>query len=438
MMDADYLLEIGFNLIDVSLIAYFTWRVLKINKINLYISIPLILLQTFINMFINIKYGIASLPGLFIMIVTTGIIFKIIFKEKMINIYMCIIVGLILMFVCELICSAILLITINSSTAVFFTNTIYRMVGAIISKILSLLVIVKITDKIKFSTCFDKSQTYRMFLLCIFNIIIVFAAFLFYKYTYIFKGTEKTYIFSIIVCVMILTILIANIIQRMIEYSQKEIEWNIREEEYKKQLFYTKNIEDMLSSIKAERHDFRHHVNCLYGLINLNKTEDAKNYIENLTEEVIQFDEMININHPILASLINIKLMKAKRENIKVDINIDLPDKVNVDPLDLSIIIGNLMDNAIEACMDSKTKNKFINLCLYIKRHHLIIKLVNSKCSEIIIKPEMVGENFTSKQDVENHGYGLSNIDHVIKKYNGILKIEDNVDSFKIHIALSF
>lgn len=124
------------------------------------------------------------------------------------------------------------------------------------------------------------------------------------------------------------------------------------------------------------------------------------------------------------------------REKININFDINLPKSLPIEYVDLSIVLGNLLDNAIESCMKSGNKAPKIQLKMYMKGNYLIIKEENSKASEIVFKEEVFPQKYTTKEDKENHGFGLQNIQRVVNQYDGILKLVDHGDIFKVHIAL--
>lgn len=77
------------------------------------------------------------------------------------------------------------------------------------------------------------------------------------------------------------TITILSITKKIIEYTTRSVEWNVREREYRRQNFYIENMNDMLKNLRAQRHDFNHHTSFLYGLISMEKFENQVNILKN-------------------------------------------------------------------------------------------------------------------------------------------------------------
>lgn len=100
---------------------------------------------------------------------------------------------------------------------------------------------------------------------------------------------------------------------------------------------------------------------------------------------------------------------------------------------DLTVILGNLVDNAMEACMTVGENDRYIVFNMFYKPDYLIIQTENpvSGASDM---PS--GSRKTTKADAKNHGYGLRNIEFLAQKHNGFMKTARENGVFKIDVAL--
>lgn len=192
----------------------------------------------------------------------------------------------------------------------------------------------------------------------------------------------------------------------------------------------------MLEVFKSQRHDFNHYLGCIYGLMRLKKYDEMEKYIQDITNQASEFNLIVNIKNPIIMSLLNIKLAKAKNANIEVDLSINIQDDIKIESIDLSSIIGNLLENAIEACTKLPENERKIGIEILNKNENLVIKITNTKENKSIDTRKIIEQRYTTKGDKENHGYGLINVRNIIEKYNGLIKIESENDYFKVNIAL--
>ena len=131
----------------------------------------------------------------------------------------------------------------------------------------------------------------------------------------------------------------------------QEVIWKLKEEEIYKN-FYINNVKEILQTIRAQRHELNNYLSILYGLICLEDFDKVKEYISKINDRLSGMNSIIETNNPIITAIISIQKNKAFNEGIEMDLDIDeLPEELPFDSLDLSIIIGNLLNNAMEACL---------------------------------------------------------------------------------------
>lgn len=178
---------------------------------------------------------------------------------------------------------------------------------------------------------------------------------------------------------------------------------------------------------KALSHDMKNHFTLIYTMLQENQVESAMEYIKGVYHKIGVF-KAVKTKREILNYIIDSKLFNTKDLNIKyvIDINDNLDF---IDNIDLCILLGNLLDNCIEAV--EKIDNRFIELIIDRKEDIVFISLRNTfdknslKCTD--------GEIMTSKDDAGNHGIGIKNVKDIINKYNGDMLIDID-DYFNIYI----
>lgn len=425
------------SIIDVSLFLFFLKRFLRNFNEDWKRILFVVITQSIINSTIIGIYGIGTATGLVLMTLITGILFKLIFKESLFSIYMFLCLALILTFVTEGI-SVLILYFFGIMPNDMHIYVWPRIISILLSKSLFFVFVWYFIPRIKFSKNINRTVLYQIILVCIFNLIIILMALWFYRNleALSFKGQSTHYIIYTTVAAIIFSLCILGITKGIINQSQKEAEWQLKEQEYKRQVFYVENTQAMLKSINSQRHDFNNHINCLYGLLKLNKGKEATEYIERLVDEINEFNIVVDAGNPILTALLNTKLTIAQRDKIYMEVDVNLPEKMGIESIDLSIIVGNLLDNAIEACNRETLDSKYIEVDMNIRNENLIIRVCNSKSSEIKADLYNDKDNFTSKEDSANHGFGLNNIRQAVEKYDGIVKFEDNGENFVSNIAI--
>lgn len=206
---------------------------------------------------------------------------------------------------------------------------------------------------------------------------------------------------------------------------ERSLKLEIQKQQYEQQITsQSKHIDEILvmqKQIKKFRHDSSHHFTALKGFFLNNQNQDGLSYIEKINNDLEQ-TELVDTGNTAFDAIISTKKALAESKNIKFNLQIQIPEKLQVDAVDLCVIFGNALDNAIEAC--EKLKNhRMINVSAIYDDCQLICKISNSVSSTI-------SDLQTTKEDRENHGFGLDNIKQALSKYNHVLKIDQTDNEF--------
>ncbi|NFV31605.1 GHKL domain-containing protein, partial [Clostridium botulinum] len=329
----------------------------------------------------------------------------------------------------EILSVKILTFFLNITPDVMINENIYRIIGVIISRGFIYISIIFLRNK-KLKNKKINKYIYEFIIIFIINLFFIFIVFNIYKQN---KFIERYGMLLEIITfsIIIFTIEIIKIFKHMTDYCNKEIEWSLKESEYKTQINYVKSMHELIFKLKAQRHDFNHHISCICGLLEMNQTDEAIEYIKQINSDIREIDNIVTINNVVIESILNYKLSYAKNQNIKLGVDIHIPENLIIKSVDISILLGNAIDNAIEACKG--LEEKFINMEIYSKHKYLIIKISNSKRNKIIKENKQYK---TTKHDKENHGFGLKNIKYIVDSYEGLLKIDESENKFTINIAL--
>lgn len=402
----------------------------KINSKGKIISI--IFFQALTIHIVNIILGVPSILGFFIMIGISILFQYHIFKEhlfKLIVLELLYCIGIALM---EISFIAVFEKVFNMGIILVNRRTPHRVALEVITKVLYF-IIIKFLEKMKIESLrIKKIYIYEIIVVLMINIVFMFLILKIYSGSKIIS-TSKYQLEIIFLFMIIFTIVTLTIIRQIIKYSNKEIQWKIREKEYKRQVDYIRKMEETAYKLKAQRHDFNHHIGCIHALAEKNNIEELTKYTEKLIKSIKKVNNIVTVGDPVISAILNYKLSVAEGKNIELKFSIDLPASMTIDPVDMSIILGNILDNAIEACHN--TKNKYIELKMYKQNKYLIIKLTNSKKGGRL---RLDGKYMTSKDNNENHGFGLENVKYMVEKYDGLFEIEENKESFIVKIGILY
>ncbi|MBQ3514392.1 MAG: sensor histidine kinase [Lachnospiraceae bacterium] len=193
--------------------------------------------------------------------------------------------------------------------------------------------------------------------------------------------------------------------------------------------------EYVMKEFRKSKHDLKHQLIYLLQLTENREYEQLENYLRKLIDlKPLEEFLIANTENSLIDALVNYKYGVAKRYGITFVVKLEVPTSLPFDSSDLCVILGNAIDNAIEANLRGEIQNPYIDLKIKFDGDNLIILLENSFDGSIIRNRH--GEVVTRKQEKENHGIGLISIQNVIEKYHGFFntKIIDN--TYKTQIIL--
>jgi len=179
-----------------------------------------------------------------------------------------------------------------------------------------------------------------------------------------------------------------------------------------------KNTEDLLNLLRAQRHDYLSHIQTIESLVILNEQEELAEYIKGISKEYRITNEMIRLGNPVLTAIINTKKEIAEKKGILF--HVKCKNKVllhGVNSWELSSIVSNLIENAIEEAATSKDE-KWIKITISYVDNNFIFEIENTGAINEKIKESLFEQGVSSKSDI-GRGYGLFIVKNIVEKYNG-------------------
>lgn len=132
-------------------------------------------------------------------------------------------------------------------------------------------------------------------------------------------------------------------------------------------------------------------------------------------------------------SLVNYQYLAARERGIAFDFQLKIPAELPVAAADLCVVLGNLLDNAQEACQKCAGEKK-IRLEMEFAQQHLKIRLENTFAGQLVKDGD--GNYKTTKEDAKNHGIGLTSVRRCVETYGGEMKLADTDGWFRAEILL--
>lgn len=218
-------------------------------------------------------------------------------------------------------------------------------------------------------------------------------------------------------------------LQKQQSIFQKEIDL------YKNQM---EEREETFSNIRKIKHDINNYFICLDNYLKKGDVEKARKYINYMLmgkDNVQPLEYNISTGNSVVDILLHYKVNMMRKYHIKLETHIEIPNELNIDDIDICVIVGNCIDNAIEALKELEENYlKIIHIDIIYRKSVLIIKIVNPFTGER--KKDYKGNYISTKSDYENHGIGLYSVKKIIEKYNGLLTFQEEENKFVVQMFL--
>lgn len=207
--------------------------------------------------------------------------------------------------------------------------------------------------------------------------------------------------------------------EKNIEYQNKLMEKQVKE------------VQNIYMTMRGWRHDYHNHLQTMKAYVLMGQVDKLAEYLELLEKDLDQVNKLIESGNVNLDAILNSKISLAIQNGIEVEYKAVCPESLIVSDIDLCALIGNLLDNAVEACEKLDKEKPYIRLYIGILKNQLYISVTNST-NEVIRK---LNSEFIS-QKRGNHGHGLKRINNVVEKYEGYINRQNEPGVFVTEIML--
>lgn len=175
-------------------------------------------------------------------------------------------------------------------------------------------------------------------------------------------------------------------------------------------------IENIYRTMRGWRHDWHNHIQALCAQLDSGEYEKARSYLDEINQSILTIDTVLKTGNTMADAILNSKISLMKSKEIEVEAEAQVPASLSVPDVDLCIIIGNLLDNAMEACAKLEPGNRFVHIYIHVKGAMLYMSFTNSAGK----KQPKIGNLFLSSKG-SDHGFGLKRVDSLVEKNGGYL-----------------
>ena len=189
------------------------------------------------------------------------------------------------------------------------------------------------------------------------------------------------------------------------------------------QEYYEQVLKDQVET-RALWHDIKKYLNAMKAIAS--DKASANTCMEQAEESFKKIHNVVDVGNPIVNGILEYGLSKAEYAGIKLNLDVWIPQTISISPIDLFVIIGNTLDNAIEECSThEKQSSKVIDLILKQKNRMLYYEISNPVNASPLKKIGAI------------HGYGLKNVQKCVEKYSGTMSSEMVDNYFIVSIQLN-
>jgi len=190
-------------------------------------------------------------------------------------------------------------------------------------------------------------------------------------------------------------------------------------------------VENVYNTMRGWRHDYHNHMQTLKAYLAMNQIEEIHKYLDHLEEDLDSIDIAIRTGNTSVNAILSSKISIAEKRGINVNCKATVPGDIAISDVHLCAIIGNLLDNAIEACEKIPMDKRFIRVYIGLFKQQLYISVTNSTEET---RRKKLTELITSKKG--EHGLGLKRVDRIASQYEGYVNRKNEPGVFATEIML--
>ena len=208
------------------------------------------------------------------------------------------------------------------------------------------------------------------------------------------------------------------------ERSTRDFQTSVLSQQYEE-------IKTIYLNMRGWRHDYHNHIQVMKAHMAMNQLEALASYLDALEQDLSQVDTFVKSGNLMVDAVLNSKLSLARQKDIALDCAADLPEQLSVSDVDLCVILGNLLDNAVEACEKIPPEARFLRVYCAVIKNQLYLSVQNSAKEEL----DFDERNYISKKR-GNHGLGLKRVQVLADRYGGFLNLQNQPGIFAAEVLL--
>ncbi|MEJ6950264.1 sensor histidine kinase [Natronospora cellulosivora (SeqCode)] len=240
--------------------------------------------------------------------------------------------------------------------------------------------------------------------------------------------TSATFVYLLIIFLNIILLYLLYYMFRTMRLERNDIILRIKE----------KNALRLDWEKRAQMHDRNHHLHMLYMLLQMNNVERAKEYLKGMVGEIQNIEARVRCGNQALNALIRSKMARGKQVGVYVDLEVENKlGEMQIQDWELNRIIGNLLDNAIEAVEKEQEKMNVKLIINNVENYNIFEVITYGIVISNEVEANIFKKGYSNKKE-KGHGLGLAICKELVDEYGGNIKIEKDFEkvytSFKVFL----
>lgn len=190
-------------------------------------------------------------------------------------------------------------------------------------------------------------------------------------------------------------------------------------------------IKEIYLNMRGWRHDYHNHLQVMKAQMWAGQIEEMGQYLDELEQNLGKVDTYVKSGNLMVDAVLNSKLTLAEQKGIRVNCKAVLPESLSIEDVDLCVLLGNLLDNALEACEKIEEEQRFLRIYMVVNGSQFYVSIQNSAKEEL----DFNERNYISTKR-GNHGLGMKRVKALADKYEGYLTLANEPGIFAAEVTL--
>lgn len=246
------------------------------------------------------------------------------------------------------------------------------------------------------------------------------------NFTIVLAGNGPDFLRIETICLLYIDLIMCVFVEVLNRSHEKERESEIARKQLELQSKYYVDIVERQEETRSLWHDIKKYIASMEALVDNANKEEAQQCLDSIQTAFSKIANIVDTGNKLVDSILTYGVKKAEEVGVSIKPEIWVDSEIGFPATDLFVIIGNTLDNAIEACSQiDNEKERIVSVCLHQKNHLLLYEISNPYNEK------------SSKKAGKIHGYGLKNVSACVEKNNGIISIEKSNSIFRVSIQLN-